>query len=67
MAVFVVAWIRRRVLVPGALITDRLDRAYAGDLHVQVDADAAGELAPLAAAFNRLMTRVRERTAEAAS
>lgn len=56
----------RRVLAPAALITDRLERAAAGDLHVQVVEADAGVLVPLATAFNRLLARVRDTTRRAA-
>lgn len=59
------AW--RRVLAPAALITDRLERAAAGDLHVQVVDTDAGALLPLASAFNRLLARVRDLPRRAAA
>ncbi|GHA72048.1 hypothetical protein [Cognatilysobacter bugurensis] len=54
-----VAWlIWRSVLKPAAAIADCLDRAGAGDFRLQMPMAAAGSLAPLAHAFNRLMARL---------
>ena len=65
-AVAAAMWTWRAVLAPAALLAERLERARGGDLHVVVaDADA-GELAPLAASFNGLLARVRERGGDAA-
>lgn len=57
---FVAAWTWRRVLAPAALIAERLERARNGDLHLQVVEADAGTLAPLAAAFNGLLARLRD-------
>lgn len=59
------AWTWRGVLAPAGLLAERLERARNGDLHVVVADAHAGELAPLAAAFNGLLARVRERGGDA--
>ncbi|GAB6195782.1 HAMP domain-containing protein [Lysobacter xanthus] len=55
-------WLARRVLRPAEVLVDRVARAGTGDLHVKVAARDAGELVELAAAFNRLMARLRGAT-----